>query len=85
MDSEGVGATFEDVDSRIRQDFSADQVGAVRSVLSRIETMSTESVARVHLAVLILAKGEWGRLEHFAERAAEDDRDVLYWAFYPDR
>lgn len=87
LDAEGFEATSEDVDERIRQDFAADQFSEVRRLLQRIEDSSTITppAHRVQMAVLLLAEGDWHRLEHYVGVAEDDQRDVLYWAFYPDR
>jgi hypothetical protein len=79
---EGFGVTADDVKARLRADFSQRELGAAVAVIARCDRLP-ESL-RVQLAVLELAKGDLAMLRHYAEQAAIDYRDVLYWAFYPD-
>ena len=79
---EGFGVKADDVKARLRADFSEDEIEAAQAVLAQCDPIP-ESL-RVQFAVLVLAKGDLVMLRHYAEQAAADYRDVLYWAFYPD-
>lgn len=79
---EGFGVTADDVMARLRADFSERELVAAEAVIARCDRLR-ESL-RVQFAVLELAKGDLAMLRHYAEQAAIDYRDVLYWAFYPD-
>lgn len=39
---------------------------------------------RTRLAILVLAKGSLPELERLTQAAANDSRDVLFWAEYPE-
>lgn len=79
---EGFGVKADDVKARLRADFSDHELEAAEAVLARCGPIP-ESL-RVQFAVLELAKGDLAMLRHYAEQAAVDYRDVLYWAFYLD-
>jgi len=85
MDSEGFGATIEDVVELVHAGFAAEQHDLVWELLQRIATAVPEhSVRRVQVAALMLSCGDWSALEHQADEATIDYRDVLAPAFYPD-
>jgi hypothetical protein len=79
---EGFGVKADDVQARLRADFSEHELEAAEAVLARCGQIR-ESL-RVQFAVLELAKGDLAKLRHYAGQAAADYRDVLYWAFYLD-
>jgi hypothetical protein len=57
--------------------FSADAVDQAREILNPSQD------DRVLLAVLALSEGDLERLQHYADAAEADYRDVLYWAETP--
>ena len=73
-----------DLDRLIRREFPPGQVERVRGILARYGSGPGEREPdRVRIAVLKLSGGDLERLEHFAELAATDYRDVLAFAEYP--
>jgi hypothetical protein len=71
----------DDVDRAITAGFPDASHADVRAAL----TLYTDrEVARVHLAILVLADGDPDQVLPMVEAACRDYRDVLYWAEWPE-
>ena len=61
--------------------------GEVAGILAILDAYGTQDWERererVQRAILMLAKGDLGKLRHFTDAAKKDYRDVLMWAEYP--
>lgn len=82
-DAHGMDASPEDVEAFLESDFPPPLRATARDLIRRCESLPEPR--RVQMAVLELAGGDIASLKHYVERAEGDYRDVLYWAFYPDR
>ncbi len=75
--------TADDVQRIIRRDFGDARTAEVQALLSRYGTKDWQrEPARVHLAILKLAKGDLSQLKLHTETACSDYRDVLSPAEY---
>ena len=75
--------TTEDVNRIIRRDFGDHRVAEVQAILSRYGANDWQrEKARVHLAILKLAKGDLDSLKQQMEAAFSDYRDLLCNAEY---
>ncbi len=75
--------TAEDVQRIIRRDFGDARTAEVQALLSGYGTKDGQrDPARVHLAILKLAKGDVSQLKRQTETACTDYRDVLSAAEY---
>ena len=74
-----------DISRIVHRDFPAPEVPEAVELLRRYGLAPWEQeIARATAAVLKLAAGDSQRLEHYAEVAGADYRDVLAWAEYPE-
>lgn len=69
----------EDIISRVKRDFSADQV---TSVLARLSSYDGKEPARVIRCIVQLSNGSEERLSQNLVTAMADYRDILYFAEY---
>mgnify|MGYP003571226529 FL=1 len=68
----------------IERHFSPDDVNEVRAALlsitlDHVMARSETNLFNARRAVLNLSKGELDKVRHYAKRAKEDFRDVIYW------
>ena len=69
-----------DIAARIEQDFGGD---ALRGVCSLLQPVLDQDLGnRVVRCILVLSRGDLGRLQHNVQQALTDYRDVIYWAEY---
>ena len=72
----------EDIEKRVRSDFGAE----ADSVCQRLEQLhgiaADKALPRIARCIVHLARGDLDKLIHFAERARQDWRDVIWWAEY---
>jgi hypothetical protein len=71
-----------DIGARIDTDFIPNERAAVRAVLGWLEAELSRDRARILRCVLFLARGDLPRLQHNANAARSDWRDVIWWAEY---
>jgi hypothetical protein len=65
-------------------DYSGADRDAAAALLPREDELPLQPpYERVLLAILTLARGDLGRLRHYADSARSDWRDVLYWTENP--
>ena len=72
-----------DLESLVTSSFgdrAEEALTALRSIGTEPQDREPERTRR---AVVSLAQGDMGRLQHFVDRAHQDYRDVLMWAEYP--
>jgi len=75
--------TTEDVNRIIRRDFGDNRIAEVQAILSRYGANDWQrEKARVHLAILKLAKGDLDCLKQQMEAASSDYRELLCNAEY---
>ncbi len=68
-----------EVEAQLVRMFPADAVGQARGILNPNQD------DRVLRAILTLSEGDIERLQHYADVAETDYRDVLFWAETPRR
>ena len=74
-----------DIEAKIAVDFSLAERQEALGVLRLLEDeMGPGEHSRVLRCVVSLAQGDLTRLFHFADRATQDYRDVVYWAEYDE-
>ena len=69
-----------DIAARIEQDFGSGAQGRICSVLQPVLDHGLGN--RVVRCILVLSRGDLGRLQHNVHQALLDYRDVIYWAEY---
>ena len=86
MESDGIGATLEDVERLLRDRFDSAQHRAVREQLARLEhaPMVEGDAARIKAAAIIVSDGNWSRLVDAVDLGLLDWRDLLVSAFYDE-
>lgn len=86
MDSEGIGATADDVERLLTDSFERSQHGRVRQQLARLEgaPLITGDAARIKVAALLVAEGRWPDLLDAVDLGLTDWRDLLVAAFYSE-
>jgi len=85
MDSEGIGATAQDVQRQMALTFGHGDHAVVLELLRRMEAdVPAHSVHRVQVAALLVGRGDLEDLRSQVDLARTDYRDVLVSAFYRD-
>jgi hypothetical protein len=70
-----------DIEAKLANAFPAAQVEEARAILSTVQT-ELEVTSRILRCVIVLAGGDIALMNHFADCARHDWRDVIYWAEY---
>jgi hypothetical protein len=72
------------IDQALEQGFSPLEIPRAREALPVEDQFSRGSPCEpIIIAVIQLASGDLAKLQHFADAATKDWRDVLYWAQTP--
>ena len=77
------GAVTESLREAVEASFGGYADAALAVLLTYGSSPQDREVDRVRRDIVILAKGDLDQLRHYAERAAQDYRDILMWAEYP--
>ena len=69
------------IDQALEQGFAPSEIPRAREALPAEDQFSRGSPhERIIIAIIRLASGDLAKLQHFADAATKDWRDVLYWA-----
>jgi hypothetical protein len=71
-----------DVEERVKLDYPPESVLAVMQSLAKYQGPERNRVIR---CIIHLSGGDPQRISHIADVAAQDYRDVIYWAEYDDK